>query len=298
MSRYDWYYRPATPKAVKGGIKAQSKRGAFAEKWWGKRWIQTLEGFRIGARLSRGRAYARQGQVASLKIDAGAVQARVQGSRRGAYNVSIQLTTLNDEQWRNVVDRVSEEPIFAALLLGGEMPEDIERIFSDAGAPLFPLRQNDIDTDCSCPDWSNPCKHIAAVYYLLAEAFDQDPFLLFRLRGMKRDTFLEHLRATGAGEQITEEEAPKYVSEPLSLDHDAFWGKAALMPDNAAIANPPTLHAAIPKRLGKLPFWRSERDFIKVMETIYCFASDLAPSLVEEDAEKEASPRFNTSSSI
>jgi len=119
MSRYNWYYTPTTPKAVKGGIKAQSKRGAFAEKWWGKRWIQTLESFQIGARLSRGRAYARKGQVASLKIDEGAVQAKVQGSSRGAYDVSIELTTLNDEQWRNVVDRVSEEPIFAALLLGG-----------------------------------------------------------------------------------------------------------------------------------------------------------------------------------
>jgi uncharacterized Zn finger protein len=279
MSRYNWYYTPTTPKAVKGGIKAQSKRGAFAEKWWGKRWIQTLESFQIGARLSRGRAYARKGQVASLKIDAGAVQAKVQGSSRGAYDVSIELTTLNDEQWRNVVDRVSEEPIFAALLLGGEMPEEIERIFSDAGAPLFPLRQNDLDTDCSCPDWSNPCKHIAAVYYLLAEAFDQDPFLLFRLRGMERGVFLERLRATGAGEsiteeQITEENAPNYAPQPLSLDHDAFWGKASLIPDKAAIANPPTLHAAIPKRLGKLPFWRSECDFIQSMETIYCCSSN------------------------
>jgi len=274
MSRYDWYYTPTTPKAVKGGIKAQSKRGAFAEKWWGKRWIKTLEGFQIGARLSRGRAYARKGQVASLKIDAGAVQAKVQGSSRGAYDVSIQLTTLNDTQWRDVVDRVSEEPIFAALLLGGEMPEDIERIFADAGAPLFPLHQNDLDTDCSCPDWSNPCKHIAAVYYLLAEAFDQDPFLLFRLRGMERDTFLERLRATGAEQPITAENVPDDASQPLPLDHDAFWGKAALMPDKAAIANSPTLHAAIPKRLGKLPFWRSERDFIQTMETIYCCGSN------------------------
>jgi len=283
MTGYDWYYTPTTPKAVKGGIKAQSKRGAFATKWWGKRWIQTLEGFRIGARLSRGRAYARKGQVASLDIKPGEIRARVQGSRRGSYRVSIKLTTLNAEQWRKVTERVVDEPIFAALLLGGEMPEDIERIFSDAGMSLFPARQNDLDTDCSCPDWSNPCKHIAAVYYLLAEAFDQDPFLLFRLRGMDRDVFLECLRAAGAGEQIAEEAFPRPESEPLPLDHDVFWGKEALLPEGAVTASPPALHAAIPRRLGKLPFWRSERDFIEEMEEAYCHASALALSLVEQD---------------
>ena len=283
MARYDWYYAPARPKAVKGGIKTQSKRGAFSTKWWGKRWIQTLEGFRIGARLSRGRAYARKGQVASLDVGSGEIQARVQGSRRGAYRVSIKLAILNAEQWRKVADRISEEPIFAALLLGGEMPEDIERIFSDAGAPLFPVRQHDLDTDCSCPDWSNPCKHIAAVYYLLAEAFDQDPFLLFRLRGMDRDVFLDRLRSAGSDEQITEEAFPQSESDPLPLDHDAFWGKEALMPEGEATANLPALHAAIPRRLGTLPFWRAERDFIKGMEEFYCHVSALALSLVEQD---------------
>ncbi len=283
MTGYDWYYTPTTPKAVKGGIKAQSKRGAFATKWWGKRWIQTLEGFHIGARLSRGRAYARKGQVASLEIEAGGIRARVQGSRKGAYSVSIKLTALNGEQWRKVVDLVSEEPIFAALLLGGEMPEDIERIFFDAGMSLFPARQNDLDTDCSCPDWSNPCKHIAAVYYLLAEAFDQDPFLLFRLRGMDRDVFLECLRTAGAGEQIAEKAFPQPESEPLPLDHDVFWGKEALLPEGAVTASLPALHAAIPRRLGKLPFWRSERDFIEEMEEAYCHTSALALSLVEQD---------------
>ncbi len=287
MARYDWYYTPTTPKAVKGGIKAQSKRGAFATKWWGKRWIQTLEGFRIDARLSRGRAYARKGQVASLDIKPGEVRARVQGSRRGSYRVSIKLAALNAEQWRKVTERVAGEPIFAALLLGGEMPEDIERVFSDAGAPLFPVRQNDLDTDCSCPDWSNPCKHIAAVYYLLAEAFDQDPFLLFRLRGMDRDMFMERLHAAGAGERIEEEPMPQSEPEPLPLEHDAFWGKESLLPERVPAADLPSLHAAIPRRLGKLPFWRAECEFIKEMDAFYRHASMLASSLVEKDADKD-----------
>jgi len=280
MARYDWYYAPTTAKAVKGGIKAQSKHGAFVSKWWGKRWIQTLESFQIGARLSRGRSYARKGQVASLEIEAGEVRARVQGSRSSAYRVSIKLTTLNAEQWQKVVDRVSEEPIFAALLLGGEMPEDVERLFFDAGVTLFPQRQNDLVTDCSCPDWSNPCKHIAAVYYLLAEAFDQDPFLLLKLRGMGQDAFLNRLRASGAGE-VAASDLIEYESEPLPLDHDAFWSKVDGMPEHVAAGSPSLLHAALPKRLGKLSFWRSERDLTGEMEAMYRNGANLAMTLVE-----------------
>ncbi len=283
-----YWYTPTTPKTVKGGIRAQSKRGAFATKWWGKRWIETLESFRIGARLSRGRAYARKGQVASLDITAGEIKAGVQGSRKGAYRVSIKLATLDDEQWRHVANRVVDEPIFAALLLGGEMPEDIERIFSDAGTSLFPLRQHDLDTECSCPDWSNPCKHIAAVYYLLAEAFDQDPFLLFRLRGMGRDAFIELMRASGADEPIIEESFHPSEAEPLPTEQDAFWGKASFMPECVAAATPTALHAAIPKRLGQLPFWRAERKFTGEMEEIYRQASILALRLMEQDAIKNS----------
>jgi uncharacterized Zn finger protein len=282
VGRYDRYYAPPAPKEVKGGIKAQNKRGAFARKWWGKRWIETLEGFRIGARMARGRAYARKGQVASLEIVPGEIRASVQGSRRGAYLVSIKLATLNAEQWEKIVDRIADEPIFAAMLFGGEMPEEIERIFTDAGISLFPARRNDLETACSCPDWSNPCKHVAAVYYLLAEAFDQDPFLLFRLRGMEREAFLERLRAAGAEEGATDA-APPVESEPLPVDHDAFWGKAALLPDHVAAAHAPALHAAIPKRLGRLPFWRAECDFIQEMEDIYRRASTLALSLMERE---------------
>src|SRR5205809_401054 len=79
----------------------------------------------------------------------------------------------------------------------GEMPQDIERAFTGAGLSLFPESGREIATACSCPDWSNPCKHVAAVYYLLGEAFDRDPFLIFRLRGMDRDEFTSVLFESG-----------------------------------------------------------------------------------------------------
>ncbi len=269
---YDWY-EPTTPKEVKGGIKAQSKRGSFASKWWGKRWIQTLESFDIGARLSRGRSYARKGQVASLDIGAGDVSAKVQGSRSGAYRISIKLKAFTARQWQQVVEQLVEQPIFAAQLLGNEMPEGIESVFEEAGLTLFPQKSRDLETDCSCPDWSNPCKHIAAVFYLMAEAFDGDPFLLFKLRGMERDEFLQRLQKSGAGQGgDSEEQAPEPEPEPLPLDAGAFWGGDTVN-EPPAKPYPARLHAALPRRLGPLPFWRSDQEFIREMEKIYRSAS-------------------------
>jgi uncharacterized Zn finger protein len=168
MSRYnDYYYPPSSPRKVKGGIKADSKLGAFGKNWWAKRWIAVLESFNMGARLGRGRSYARRGQVISIDIDRGVVWAEVQGSRVNPYRVSIKVKTLSKAKWGRLADILSERAIFAAKLLAGEMPGDIEDAFTEAGLSLFPEKRSDLKTDCSCPDWANPCKHIAAVYYLL-----------------------------------------------------------------------------------------------------------------------------------
>lgn len=184
---------PSKPRRVRGGIKAQSKRGAFAERWWAKRWIAVLEGFGLGARLARGRSYARQGQVTQISIEPDGVRAEVQGSRRAPYSVTIQVKPLSVSQWRLITDAIMRTPRFAAMLLNGQMPEDIEDAFREAQCELFPQSITDVRTDCSCPDWSNPCKHVAVVYYLIGEEFDRDPFLLFALRGRTRRDILATL---------------------------------------------------------------------------------------------------------
>src|SRR5437867_7762850 len=98
---YDYgYFPPSRPRKAKGGIKAQSKRGSFGESWWAKRWIAVLESFGIGARLQRGRSYARRGQVASIDISEGKVIATVQGSRPKPYSVSIAVKLIGKADWR------------------------------------------------------------------------------------------------------------------------------------------------------------------------------------------------------
>ena len=196
-----WYeWESAGPIAVEGGIKAKSKRGAIGEQWWSRRFIAVLDSYGMSSRLQRGRAYARRGQVLEFTLAAGKVTARVQGSRPQPYQVSITVRPLTAAQWRAVESRLAGQALFRARLLAGEMPAEIEEVFAACGTPLFPESSRDLTMSCSCPDWGIPCKHLAAVCYVLAEAFDADPFAMLAWRGQGRDDLLSALRGKGAGE--------------------------------------------------------------------------------------------------
>jgi uncharacterized Zn finger protein len=195
-----WYeWESAGPIAVEGGIKAKSKRGAIGEQWWSRRFIAVLDSYGMSSRLPRGRAYARRGQVLEFSLAAGKVTARVQGSRPQPYQVSITVRPLTTAQWRAVESRLAGQALFRARLLAGEMPAEIEEVFAACGTPLFPESSRDLTMSCSCPDWGIPCKHLAAVCYVLAEAFDADPFAMLAWRGQGRDDLLAALRGKGAG---------------------------------------------------------------------------------------------------
>ncbi len=261
-------YEPSRPRAVKGGIKAQNVRGAT---WWGKRWIDTLDSFGLGARLSRGRTYARQGKVTSIEVAAGKVKAKVQGSRSKPYAVSVDVRILSADEWDHVREAIREQPILAAKLLADEMPQEIENVFQDAGSTLFPKTANDLRTDCSCPDWSNPCKHVAAVYILLGEEFDRDPFLIFRLRGMERAELLEGLTETDP-----ENESVTAPPEPLPANPAVYWNGVPTAPGVASpygdVRKPPVT-APLLKRLGRFPFWRAEETLVDALSPVYDAAS-------------------------
>jgi uncharacterized Zn finger protein len=189
---------PSRPRRVEGGIKARSRRGAIGEQWWSRRFIAVLESYGMSGRLARGRSYARAGQVLDFELSQGKVTARVQGSRVRPYQVRIGVLPLTTAQWRAVQDRLAGQALFRAKLLAGEMPREIEEVFTDCGTPLFPHSQGDLDMRCSCPDWEVPCKHLAAVCYVLAEEFDRDPFAMLAWRGRRRDELLTALRRVQA----------------------------------------------------------------------------------------------------
>jgi uncharacterized Zn finger protein len=184
----------AKPIRVEGGIKAKSKRGAIGERWWSRRFIGVLESYGMTSRLARGRSYARAGQVLDFELSQGKVSARVQGSRVRPYQVRIGVLPLTKPQWQRVRERLASQALFRAKLLAGEMPHEIEDVFAECGTPLFPRSAADLDMHCSCPDWGVPCKHLAAVCYVLAEEFDRDPFAMLAWRGQGRDELLTALR--------------------------------------------------------------------------------------------------------
>jgi len=258
------YYRENRPIKVKDGLKTRSDRGSIGSTWWSKRWIAVLESFSMGTRLTRGRSYARQGQVVSIDIEPGIVKARVQGSQPRPYKVEIRLKPFSGGEWEQVTEAMASQAIFAAKLLAGEMPTDIEEAFHAAHLSLFPTAVKDLVTDCSCPDWANPCKHIAAVYYLLAERFDEDPFLIFKLRGRSKEEIIQALRAkrvatlptddASAAAEDAEQAETTEESLPLESTPEMFWLAGEALDSFAVNPDASRIDKAILKRLGDAPY--------------------------------------------
>jgi uncharacterized Zn finger protein len=200
------FFEGGTAIRVEGGIAVRSKRGDIGARWWSRRFVDELERICDGGRLARGRAYARKGQVMRFDLSPGVVTGLVQGSRPDPYEVSIAIPAFDDAAWTGIIDALGAQALFRAALLAGDMPTEIVGLFDELGHPLFP---DALDLQCSCPDWERPCKHLSAVLYVLAEAFDDDPFLVLAWRGRARDPLLAALRATP-----DTEEAP----DPLAVE--------------------------------------------------------------------------------
>jgi uncharacterized Zn finger protein len=250
-----WYYDNYKPTIeTDEGIRTKSKRGDFVKNWWASRWIAAMENFLDKGRLNRGRSYARKGQVLSLQEVNGKIIGRVQGSRRAPYKYSIELRPLSESQWKKVLEALNEQPVFVAQLLAGEMPKDIEEAFSAVKINLFPAR-NDLSHNCSCPDPALICKHLTAVHYILAERFDEDPFLLFRLRGKTKEDILNTLGAAGLSADSDEAQMTKYPPPPPLVEAiDTFWQIGPELDELQIQIRPPETEYPILERLGKPAF--------------------------------------------
>ena len=283
----DRFFAPSIPLPARGGIRAHSRIGEFATSWWGRRWIQTLESFQVRARLNRGRSYARRGQVLHLEIANQKVTATVQGSIPIPYNVTIELRRIPIAQWRKVCKAMASKVAIAARLMAGVLPPEAEESFAEAGVALFPTGDADLITSCDCPDFSNPCKHIAAVYYLLAEQFDRDPFLLFRLRGIEREQFVAMLGKSGrtqrtAGKVIESE--PARETRAPSANPEVFWRGRPFPDDRYGQVALSGEAAPLARRLGSFPFWRGQRDFLEAMSDLSSKAAERGLAVLVKSA--------------
>jgi uncharacterized Zn finger protein len=228
-----------------------------SREWWAQRWIDILESFGWVRRLARARIYAREGNVLGIEFRGPKVFAQVQGTAPEPYRVTLSLDPFTDEQWQYVIESMAQQAIFSAKLLAGEMPQNIEEVFTSNGLSLFPFTKFDIHSKCSCPDPANPCKHIGAVYYLLGDRFSEDPFVLFQLRGRTKDQIIEALRRIRSGDSESEDLSPVAETQtsksPVSLDLARFWHYTDQLEPSLVVIAPSPISETVLDILGALP---------------------------------------------
>ncbi|MEV5651512.1 SWIM zinc finger family protein [Nocardia sp. NPDC052254] len=172
-----------TRRPVRGGVEPRNRRGSFARTWWGKAFLEAVEQVADAGRLSRGRTYARSGQVVDYHLEPGAVAAEVQGSQPRPFTAVLTLRVLRDERLDELVDQVRGTPGMLAQLASGALPQAL-------GPLLLPNTAAELDFSCTCPDDGWPCKHVAALCYIVAERLDESPVIMLTLRGLDLETLI------------------------------------------------------------------------------------------------------------
>ncbi len=285
-NRFGWYKSAPKKPPPERGIRIK-KAGTT---WWGQRWIEALEDVLRGdsARLARGRTYARAGRTHDLVVKGGKVTARVTGSRATPYEITIELTELSAPAWKKAIDGLAKKAQFSAELLAGQMPQAIDEVFVEAGVSLFPKQRAELKTSCSCPDWGDPCKHVAATHYVLGEALDRDPFLLFELRGRTKDQVLDALRAARGGGETPAKKAGKSKVAPEGATSEVPTVKLgklkagdydkprAPLPALHFSFDAPLTHSAVLRQLGVPTAWEGDASPADVLAPLVRAAAETA----------------------
>ena len=261
--------------------------------WWGQRWIEALEHVLQGnaARLGRGRSYARAGRAHDLVVQAGKVVSQVTGSRPAPYAVTIELGVLSDAHWDKAILGMAERAQFSAELLAGAMPRAIDEVFRAAGTSLFPEQRSDLQTSCSCPDWGNPCKHVAATHYVLGEALDRDPFLLFELRGRSKAQVLDALRCARSASSPSYPSAPDEPARAATkIDVSSYDRAPCDLPALEFSFAEPSTHAAVLRQLGVPATWQESTSPADALAPLLERAAAAARRLALSDAPPAEAP--------
>ena len=265
----------------------------FSRTWWGQRFIDALEKLTDPGRLSRGRSYASGGKVKSFEIHQNLVTAKVRGKvnpyfgvyKEPLYNTTIEFQPISQAKWSDAIALIASKASLISRLLLNEIPDNIEESFAGLGLHLLPHKASDFKTACSCPDWSNPCKHIAGVHYLVAAELDKDPFLLFELRGLSRADLKAELEKSPLGKALSAELAAQ-TQEPIPVDAyyprpktktpdkvitlKEFWQGSKRLPSTIEAPTQATVPAILVKKQGDFPpFWSKDSSFISAMEELY-----------------------------
>ncbi|HAN75952.1 MAG TPA: hypothetical protein DCQ51_12545 [Planktothrix sp. UBA8407] len=228
----------------------------MSQEWWSQQWLDLLDKYKFKKRLERARNYAREGNVLNIEFKDQKVLAQVQGTQIEPYTVSLWLDIFSNEEWNYIITTLSQRAIFSAKLLAGEMPQDIEDVFAANGLRLFPFSLDNVHSECSCPDQANPCKHIAAVYYMLGDRFSEDPFVLFQLRGKNAEQIINALRQLRGQSKdeinVATSEEITIKSNHNSLNFDQFWNYSQQLDSALVVIIPPPSSETVLDVLGPM----------------------------------------------
>jgi len=267
----------------------------LSKTWWGEKFIEGLEQFLDEGRLRRGRSYRSDYRILMFDIADNNIIAKVRGNinhyfgvyKEPKYKVSIKISPIAKTKWTKIIKLLSSNAACISKLLMNEMPDNIEEAFSTLKLHFLPNKAKDFITDCTCPDWANPCKHIAGVYYRVASILDADPFLMFELRGLSKEKLHQELSKTPLGQALlsglTSEDKVQiitkesYYTKPLkvsirsSISLKEFWtGKKKLSRVVNNNEREQKVSAILIKKQGDFPaFWNKNNSFIGAMEDIY-----------------------------
>ena len=265
-----------------------------SKTWWGKKFIAALEEFTDTGRLTRGKAYRTDRRIKKWQITDNQVTAKILGNenpyfgvtKAPTYTTKVELTPISTKEWDKVIAAISINAGAITRLMMNDMPNNIEALFQGSKVNLLPANYKDFKVSCSCPDYAVPCKHIAGVCYRLSELFDNDPFLLFELRGLSRKQLHQKLGESQLGKALLQslfendkkpEIADSYLTRPQtaklpsSVDINDFWYGKTPFPTNVSSAkSEQIIPALIIKKGGDFPsFWQRDNSYLAVMEDFY-----------------------------
>jgi uncharacterized Zn finger protein len=189
----------------------------IANSFWGRSWCENLERYSdFASRLPRGRSYVRNGLVIDLKITRGEVTAKVSGSE--LYNVKMRISPVKAPQWRAICRDCAGSINSLVEVLQGRLAKSVMERVCSKGDGLFPAPK-EITLSCSCPDWADMCKHVAATLYGIGARLDKEPELLFVLRNVDEQELL-----AGAGGDLSFAQATSTAMLLGDADVAALFG--------------------------------------------------------------------------
>ena len=265
----------------------------MAKTWWGERLLDALEEFTDSGRLARGRSYASEHRVKQWQIKKGVVQAKIRGNKNPyfgvykepTYKTEVQMAHLTEAQWKKVIARLTQRASFIAKLLVDEIPENIEEVFTEFNTHFLPNSYKDFQVSCNCPDYAVPCKHIAGVCYRLAKVLDNNPLLLFEMRGLAPEKLHKELIKSPLGKILADAQAtgeselkpvasfytqPELKDIPEKIHLKQFWHGTIPLPKELPPHQEASIPAGLVKKGGDYPaFWHKQGSFIAVMEEFY-----------------------------